>query len=305
MQKKILIGTLRRCVASPFPVRFASVKSSKPKCLADPCQDIKDTKLDILCKVAIVTGGGSGIGYAAAYELLNNGAKKVLLAHPDEKKGCRAAQCLCDHFGMNKALFIPCDIRCPKQFEDVFLNAKKACNKVDILLNNAGVLDDKNWESSLNTNVIGTLRGMLLAYKYMNGNNSVVINTCGTMGLSPWPNCPIFSASKHAIVTASRCFGHPFHYTKTNIRVIGLCPSFTDTPTWEKGVNNYLNDEWGKQTIDCVNKLKMQSASLVGRAMIHLIKYGKSGRIYVCDKGVLHRAAFPREEDVLVPEPLC
>lgn len=137
--------------------------------------------------------------------------QSVVIAHPDEKKGVKAARCLCNQFGMNKAVYVPCDIRCPKQFEDVFINAKNCCDKIDILLNNAGILDDRNWEHSLNTNVIGTLRGMLLAYKYMNGHNSVVINTCGTMGLSPWPNCPILAASKHAVVTASRCFGVSFH----------------------------------------------------------------------------------------------
>lgn len=131
----------------------------------------------------------------------------MVLAHPDEKKGNKAAECLCNQFGMGKAVFLKCDIRCPKQFEDTFLHAINCCNKVDILFNNAGVMDDKNWEYSLNINVIGTLRGILLGLKYMKGHNSIVINTCGTMGLSPWPNCPIFAASKHAIVTASRCFG--------------------------------------------------------------------------------------------------
>ena len=136
------------------------------------------------------------------------------MAHPDEKKGNKAAEHLCNLFGMNKAIYMPCDIRCSKQFEDIFLYAKSTCNKIDILLNCAGVLDDKNWEGSLNTNVIGTLRGILLAFKYMNGNNSIVINLCGTMGLSPWPNSPIFSASKHALVTASKCFGVSFFLFK-------------------------------------------------------------------------------------------
>ncbi|KAL0270544.1 UNVERIFIED_CONTAM: hypothetical protein PYX00_007923 [Menopon gallinae] len=260
--------------------------------------------MDIFCKVAIVTGGGSGIGYASAYELLNNGAKLVVIAHPNEAKGTAAAKCLCDQFGMNKAMYLPCDIRCPKQFEDVFLNAINCTQKVDILLNNAGVVDDKNWETSIAVNVIGTLRGNLLALKYMEGSESVVINTCALAGLGPWPNCPIFAASKHAVVTASRCFGDPYHYKKTKIRVMGLCPGYTNTHIWDKGVARHLDVEWGRETMNCLQKMRLQPPSLVGKAMVHLIKYGKTGKIYVCEHGELHRAAFPRTEDILSAEPI-
>lgn len=135
----------------------------------------------------------------------------VVIAEPDETHGKKAAKCLCDNFGLNKAIYLPCDVRCPKQLEDTFRYTQCMFKRIDIVLNNAGVIDDRNWEKSTQINVLGAIRGILLANKYMEGKEGVVINTCATAGLMPWPNCPVFAAGKHAVVAACRCLGVSKH----------------------------------------------------------------------------------------------
>lgn len=148
--------------------------------------------------------------------------KTVIIAEPCEEQGAKAAKCLCDNFGMNKAIFLPCDVRCPKQLEDLFRYTVQTCKCVDIVLNNAGVMDDRNWEKSTKTNVNGAIRGILLANKYMSEKSGVVINTCATAGLMPWPNCPIFAAGKHAVVAAVRCLGVSKFFNVIKIKIFLL-----------------------------------------------------------------------------------
>ncbi|CAG2065929.1 unnamed protein product, partial [Timema podura] len=66
--------------------------------------------MDIYCKVAIITGGTSGIGYAAAHILLNNGAKCVVLSGRSRERGRRAAQDLGKIFGKDKVLYMQGDV---------------------------------------------------------------------------------------------------------------------------------------------------------------------------------------------------
>uniref|UniRef100_A0A7R9JL73 15-hydroxyprostaglandin dehydrogenase [NAD(+)] n=1 Tax=Timema californicum TaxID=61474 RepID=A0A7R9JL73_TIMCA len=72
--------------------------------------------MDPDCKVAIVTGGATGIGYSAAYKLLKHGAKCVVISSRRKEKGVEAVEKLNGRFGKDKALFIQGDVNDEKHF---------------------------------------------------------------------------------------------------------------------------------------------------------------------------------------------
>lgn len=74
-------------------------------------------EMDPACKVALVTGGDSGIGFAMASQLLKAGAKHVVITGTDACKGREAVHKLNSAFGKNKAMFIGANVTCMVQFE--------------------------------------------------------------------------------------------------------------------------------------------------------------------------------------------
>src|SRR5262245_7238419 len=119
-------------------------------------------------RVAIVTGGGAGIGRASATAFAREGAK-VVIAETDEKTGTRTAQEITSAGG--KAIFIRCDISKGADVESMVDHAVKEFGGVDLLHNNAGVvrygtvveMSEQDWDFILNIN----LRGSFLTCKYV------------------------------------------------------------------------------------------------------------------------------------------
>lgn len=81
--------------------------------------------MDPACKIALVTGGDSGIGFAMASQLLKAGAKTVVITGTDNCKGREAVHRLNSAFGKHKAMFIGANVTCMVQFE-----GKKSINTI-------------------------------------------------------------------------------------------------------------------------------------------------------------------------------
>ncbi|XP_018566141.1 15-hydroxyprostaglandin dehydrogenase [NAD(+)]-like [Anoplophora glabripennis] len=105
-------------------------------------------------KVALVTGGGSGLGLEYAKILLRNGAKGVTLADIDSGLGNVALSQMNKEFGPDKTIFVTTDVSNIKQFEDAFRKTIETFGYVDILINNAGILNDGIWEKEISINVV-------------------------------------------------------------------------------------------------------------------------------------------------------
>jgi len=75
--------------------------------------------------------------------------------------------------------------------------------KLDIVCNNAAVLDEDDWNKTVNTNLGGVIHGTLLGLEHMK-SGSVIVNTSSTAGLSAWKLAPVDCATKHGIVAFTR-----------------------------------------------------------------------------------------------------
>ena len=183
-------------------------------------------------RVAVVTGGGSGIGLATARRLAAEGAK-VVVGDLDPAAGKAAA----DEVG---GLFVSADVTSEADVESLFLAAFEAYGSVDVAFNNAGISpsDDDSilvtgidaWRRVQEVNVTSVYYCCKHAIPYMQrqGKGSI-INTASFVALMGAATSQIsYTASKGAVLAMSRELGVQF--AREGIRVNALCPGPVDTP---------------------------------------------------------------------------
>lgn len=69
--------------------------------------------------------------------------------------------------------------------------------------------------------------------KYKQGEEGLIVNISSITGLHGLPNCPVYSATKHAILGMVKSWGDPKIYNEMKVRVVGICPGGTVTPMFE------------------------------------------------------------------------
>lgn len=184
---------------------------------------------------AIITGGGSGIGLAVAKGLKERGATVFGF---DINQGEMAPF----------ATFIKCDIADAASVESAFAEFKKASNKLDILINNAGIgslttvekESDENWHKVLNVNVVGTARVSRSAIPLLRESKSAaIVNTASIAGTDGIPNRAAYSASKGAVLALTLAMATD--HLADGIRVNAVNPATTDTP-WVKRLLDQSSD---------------------------------------------------------------
>lgn len=72
------------------------------------------------------------------------------------------------------------------------------------------------------------------------GKGGIIINIASILGLQPLPSCPIHVATKHFVIGFNRSVGMPYHYSRTGVKVLTLCPGITDTPHLKEASQNAI-----------------------------------------------------------------
>ena len=185
-------------------------------------------------KIALITGGASGIGLGAAKLLADAGAQ-IALIDIDESKGEMAAEEITKSGG--KAKFYRCDVTSGADCEKTVFTVISDFRKIDILFNNAGViirkntvdLSEKEWDHVLNVNLkaIYLMCHRVIPHMIENGAGSI-INTGSGWGLKGGSNAVAYCASKGGVVNLTRAMA--IDHGKHNIRVNCICPGDVDTP---------------------------------------------------------------------------
>ncbi|XP_029030093.1 15-hydroxyprostaglandin dehydrogenase [NAD(+)] [Betta splendens] len=183
-------------------------------------------------KVAVVTGGAMGIGRAITETLLQSGATVVLLDVNES-----AAKSLLDDlhkvYGRDRTLFLSCTVESEEQVKAALQKTVDTFGGIDILCNNAGILNEGEWEKTVSINLLGVIRGTYVALQHMNkltgGRGGVVINTASMAGLGPLLSCPVYTASKHGVVGFTRAMAAASKASDYGIRFNAVCPGFVQT----------------------------------------------------------------------------
>ncbi|XP_078608683.1 15-hydroxyprostaglandin dehydrogenase [NAD(+)]-like [Branchiostoma floridae x Branchiostoma japonicum] len=183
-------------------------------------------------KVALVTGAAQGLGRGFTEAMLHRGAKVALL---DIKvlEGRKTTKELSSKYGPDKVLFLPCDVTDKGQMKSAFQQASRHFGQLDIVVNNAGVTEQENWDMVLDINLRSVIHGTLLGLDHMGrdkgGGGGLIINIASMAGLIAMFIGPVYTATKHGVVGLSRSFGTPFHFDRSGVRVCAICPTMTDT----------------------------------------------------------------------------
>lgn len=175
-------------------------------------------------KVAIVTGGASGIGAAISRVFVERGAKVVAIDIA-EAAGSALASELGESF-----TFMARDITEPEAASDAVAAAVTAYGHLDTVVNNAHVSQqapftehtDEQWELSFNTGLLATRRFMLAAYPELCKAGGSVINFGSGAGLEGQPTQAAYAAAKEAIRGLSRVVAN--EWAPAGIRVNVVCP---------------------------------------------------------------------------------
>lgn len=187
-------------------------------------------------KVALVTGAAQGIGKAFAEALLLHGAK-VALVDWNLEAGVKCKAALDEQFEPQKTLFVQCDVADQEQLRDTFRKVVDHFGRLDILVNNAGVNNEKNWEQTLQINLVSVISGTYLGLDYMSkqngGEGGIIINMSSIAGLMPVAQQPVYCASKHGIIGFTRSAAMAANLMKSGVRLNAICPGFVNTPILE------------------------------------------------------------------------
>ncbi|XP_075277855.1 15-hydroxyprostaglandin dehydrogenase [NAD(+)] isoform X2 [Opisthocomus hoazin] len=158
-------------------------------------------------KVALVTGGAQGIGRAFVQALLGKGAKVALLDRNSEA-GQESKAALDEQFEAQRTVFVQCDVTDPEQLAGAFKKVIEHFGRLDIVVNNAGVNNEKDWESTIQINLTSVIRGTYLGLEYMRkgngGDGGVIINISSLAGLMPAAFQPVYCATKHGVIGFTR-----------------------------------------------------------------------------------------------------
>nr|XP_022909261.1 peroxisomal hydratase-dehydrogenase-epimerase-like [Onthophagus taurus] len=241
-------------------------------------------------KVVLVTGGASGIGLGITKALLKNNAKGVVIADINDKTGEELSRQLNEEFGKGKVMFIKTNVADKDQFENAMKKTVETFKHFDILVNNAGIFHDNLYEKEISINLIGVIHGCRLAMDtylkdYKSSSEGIIINIASVLGLQSSPALPVYTATKHAVIGLSKSLSTQLHYETTKVKIITICPGFTNTPILTLPEEHFFNDRCYKALRAYIDQpsLKLQSVDDVGKALISIITEGENGSIWVVD----------------------
>lgn len=203
-------------------------------------------------KVAVVTGGGTGIGAGIAAACVAAGAAVVIAPHANVERGERVAAGLREQGG--QVLVRPCDVRDPAQVTALVAAAVETFGRIDVMVNNAGIteprplldLTPEDWDKTLGVNLRGAFLCTQAAARAMiaQGTGGSVINLSSVHGFGGAPDHAHYEASKGGINQLTRACA--VELGPLGIRVNAIAPGVIEVERYA-GFADYDPAAWGRR----------------------------------------------------------
>lgn len=186
-------------------------------------------------KVAVITGGNSGIGFGIAQEFKNEGAVGAIVGRTQETLDSAVAQ-LGDNF-----VAINADVTNLADLERLFKEISEKFGKIDVVVANAGAgtvgtvadLGEADYDKAMNLNLKSVYFTVNKALPYMNDGSSIVLIGSNAAHRA-YPSFGLYGAAKAAVIFFAKAFSNDLLGRKIRANVI--TPGTTDTPAFEKFV---------------------------------------------------------------------
>ncbi len=200
-------------------------------------------------KVAVVTGGSSGIGLATAQRFIADGAQVVITGRKQEALDAALAE-----LG-DRATGIRGDVANLEDLDRLFAQLREQFGRVDVLFANAGIapflpseaVTEEHFDSLFNVNVRGLFFTVQKALPLLQEGASVILNA-SVVAQSGLPNTSIYSATKAAVRSLGRTLAAEL--SPRGIRVNVVSPGLIETPFWGKvGLSQDEVDAFGEQVV--------------------------------------------------------
>ena len=189
-------------------------------------------------KIAIVTGGASGIGHALCKQLAGFGAI-VILVDIAKEEGEEVALSL-RKIGY-QVFAVHADVTQPAQVQWAVEEVVRKYGRIDYIFNNAGLsvigevqdLTVELWQKIINVNLMGVIHGSTYAYQHMIKQKSGhIVNIASLAGLVPFPTTAAYATTKHAVVGFSSSLrAEALEY---DVYVTTVCPGYVDTKIFDR-----------------------------------------------------------------------
>ena len=192
---------------------------------------------DLTGKVALITGGATGIGRGIAEGLADAGASIVIAARRLDK--CEeACQVIHERTGV-KTFPYRCDITDKNQIQELVEAVIKEFGHIDILVNNSGIggsekpvlkMSDEDWDRVIDINLKGVflLSRAVVTKMVEEGKGGKIINVASIGGMIGWPNMAAYCASKGGCIQLTKVMA--LEWVRYNIQVNAILPGYFETP---------------------------------------------------------------------------
>jgi NAD(P)-dependent dehydrogenase (short-subunit alcohol dehydrogenase family) len=191
-------------------------------------------------RLAVVTGGGRGIGLAVAHALAAEGARLALLGRDLAELRARAEE-------LGGALAVACDVSDEGSVEAAFVRVRAEAGDAYVLVNNAGQsvgvpfgdTTTEIWERMLAVNLTGTFLCTRQALPAMlAAGEGRIVNVASTAGLRGYSHVAAYCAAKHGVVGLTRALAA--ETAKRGVTVNAVCPGYTDTDMARSAVDTLV-----------------------------------------------------------------
>ena len=268
---------------------------------------------DFQGKVAVITGGASGLGRAMAERFAREGMSIVLA--DVEPTALARAEAEMKAAGA-KVIGVRTDVSKAADVEALAQKTLAAFGAVHLLANNAGVAEGGNvwdntvadWEWVLGVNMWGVIHGVRVFTPIMlaQGGEGHIVNTASVAGLISPPGMGIYCVSKHAVVTLSECLHHDLAQKTDKLKCSVLCPAYVPTGIADSGRNRPAELSQTRQktaadlALDASLKKAVQSGKLSAADVAEKVYQAvRDERFYILTHPKIKPSIQWRMEDIL------